>query len=200
MPKRPDKAARIVDAALALAARGAWREAGLAAIGREAGLTLLDVYEEFRSKQAILAALRRRVDRAVLAVESEEGERPRDRLFDTLMRRLDALSPHKEAIRALAREAAGDPLGVLRHGPALARSMAWMLEASGVDTSGWRGAARSHLLMAVWVGTVRVWLADDTSDMVKTMAALDRRLRTCEDWLGVAPPAEASPVSASTSG
>jgi AcrR family transcriptional regulator len=186
MPKRPDTAARIIDAALAIAARGEWRSAGLAAIAAASGLTLLDVYEAFRSKRAILDGFRRRIDRAVLAGESAEAERPRDRLFDTLMRRFDALAPHKEAIRALSRDAAGDPLAALLHGPGLARSMAWMLEASGVDSSGLRGAARTHLLVGIWVSAMRVWLADDTPDMVKTMAALDRRLRNTENWLGLA--------------
>jgi AcrR family transcriptional regulator len=196
MPKRPDKAARIIDSAMALAARGEWRHSSLNAIAREAGLPLVEVYETFRSKAAILEGFRQHIDRAVLAEDSGEGERPRDRLFDTLMRRFDALAPHKEALRALASDAASDPLGALLHGPGLARSMTWMLEASRLDTGGWRGAARAHLLAAIWVSTVRVWLADDTPDMVKTMAALDRRLRNAENWLGLAPPRETSPAAA----
>jgi AcrR family transcriptional regulator len=196
MPKRPDKAARIIDSAMTLAARGEWRHSSLNAIAREAGLPLVEVYETFRSKSAILEGFRRRIDRTVLAEDSSEGERPRDRLFDTLMRRFDALAPHKEALRALARDAAADPLGALLHGPGLARSMTWMLEASRLDTGGWRGAARAHLLAAIWVSTLRVWLADDTPDMVKTMAALDRRLRNAESWLGVTPPRETSTPAA----
>jgi AcrR family transcriptional regulator len=193
MPRKPAKPAdpgsRIVDAALALAARGGWHRASLAAIAAEAGLPLLEVYRCYRSKTAILDAFRRRVDEAVLAGSTGEGdgERPRDRLFDVLMHRFEALAPWKEGVRTLAREARGDPLGALLSGPGLVRSMAWMLEAAGVGDGSWRGAARAHLLAALYLAVMRVWLNDESADMMKTMAALDRRLRNAESWLGLVP-------------
>jgi AcrR family transcriptional regulator len=195
--KKDDPERRIIDAALALAARQGWRQTSLAAIAGEAHLSVLEVYRLCRSKRAILDALRRRVDAAVLAeAGGGEGERPRDRLFDTLMRRFEALQPWKEGLRALARDAIADPFAALHHGPALARSMAWMLEASGVGSGGWRGAARAHLLAALYLDVMRVWLKDDSADMIKTMAALDRRLRNAETWLGLAPESGAEGATA----
>jgi ubiquinone biosynthesis protein COQ9 len=61
-----------------------------------------------------------------------------------------------------------------------------MLEASGVSTSGWRGALRVKTLAAVYLSVLRVWLDDGSPDMIKTMAVLDRRLRAAENWLGLA--------------
>jgi hypothetical protein len=90
-------------------------------------------------------------------------------------------------VRTLAREARGDPLGALLSGPGLVRSMAWMLEAAGVGDGSWRGAARAHLLAALYLAVMRVWLNDESADMMKTMAALDRRLRNAESWLGLVP-------------
>src|SRR3954447_20623588 len=111
-PRRgADPAVRIVEAALALAARaGSWRRISLAAIAAEAGLPLLDLYAIYRSKAEILEAFQRRIDREVLAsVEIDSGERPRDLLFDAIMRRFDALRPYKDTVRAITRDAAGDP-------------------------------------------------------------------------------------------
>jgi AcrR family transcriptional regulator len=188
MPRKSagrDAKRRIVDAALALAARQGWAKTSLADIAAEAGLPLLEVYGHYRSKPEIFAAFLHRIDAEVLAGESEEGEKPRDRLFDTIMRRFDALSPHKEVIRKISGEAGQDPLGLVCTAPSLLRSMAWMLEASGVSTAGWRGTMRTHLLAAIYLSVVRVWLADESADAMKTMAALDRRLRTAEAWLGL---------------
>jgi AcrR family transcriptional regulator len=185
MPKRPDVPRRIVDAALALAASEGWARLSLAAIAGEAGLPLLEVYRHFRSKSAIVAAFRHRVDVETLAGAGEEGERPRDRLFDTLMRRFEVLAPYKEGLRAITRDSVADPLAALAQGPDLVRSMAWMLEASAIRSDGWRGTARAHLLAGIYLSAMRVWLADDSPDMVKTMAALDRRLRDSERWLGL---------------
>jgi rpsU-divergently transcribed protein len=188
MVKKRDLATRILDAALAVAAREGWRNASLATIAGEAGISVLQLYSVFRSKTAILEAFHRRVDAAVLAgAESEAEERPRDRLFDLLMRRFDALATHKEAVRAIARDAAADPLAALWGIPALLNSMAWLLEIAGASASGWVGHARVKLLLGIYLSVLRVWLADDSADMTKTMAALDARLRQTERWLGLAP-------------
>ena len=186
MAKKADRAALIVDAALRLAARDGWQRLSLADIAAEAGISVLQLYTLFRSKTAILEAFHRRIDAAVIAAGEAEGERPRDRLFDAIMRRFDALAPSKAAVRAIARDVSADPLAALSGVPTLLNSMGWMLELSGVSASGWRGRARAKLLLGIYLSVLRVWLGDDTADMTKTMAALDARLRRAERWLGLA--------------
>src|SRR5579864_6539012 len=90
-----DERDRIINAALRLIASDGWRRLSLGAVAAEAGLPILNVYSLFRSRTAILCAFFRRIDESVLAtpVEAEANERPRDRLFDLLMRRFDALRP-----------------------------------------------------------------------------------------------------------
>jgi len=195
MAKKPDPAARIVDAALALAAREGWRRVSLAAIAAEAGMSVLELYAVYRSKAAILDGFHRRIDAAALTgVDSVADERPRDRLFDIVMRRFDALSPHKDAVAAVARDAVADPLAALCGVPSLLNSMSWMLEAAGVSASGWIGRARVKLLLGIYLSVFRVWLSDDSPDMTRTMAALDSRLRHAERCLGLAVPAGAAPT------
>lgn len=175
---------RLVDAALRLAERQGWRRTGMAAIAGEAGLPLDEAYAACRSKAALLAAFTRRIDRAALAGAKGEGEGPwRDRLFDTLMRRFDALQPHKPALAAILRDSLGDPQALLA-APQLLNSMAWMLEAAGLSAAGWRGRLRVRLLMALYLSVLRIFLRDDSPDLTKTMAALDQRLRRAESWLG----------------
>jgi len=196
MPKRSDPARRIVDAALALAARQPWRRTSLADIAAEAGMPLLAVHDVYRSKAAILEAFRRRIDGEVLAgAEADRGERPRDRLFDTIMRRFDSLAPYKAAVQELTRNAGGDPSALLAAAGFL-RSMTWTLEAAGIDASGWRGAFRTHLLACLYVAVLRVWLEDESPDTTRTMAALDRRLRSAGRWLGLEAAAAVAGASA----
>jgi AcrR family transcriptional regulator len=177
-----DAESRLVDAALTLAARQGWRTTGLAEIAAEAGLPLQDAYAACPSKEAILAALNRRIDRAALAGTAEEG-RQRDRLFDLLMRRFDALQPHKAALGAILRDSFGDPLALMAM-PALARSMAWMLEAAGISSAGWGGRLRVSFLTGLYLWVLRIFLKDESADLARTMAALDRGLRRAESWLG----------------
>jgi AcrR family transcriptional regulator len=179
-----EAADRLVDAALRLAERQGWRRTGLGEIAAEAGLPLDEAYTACPSKLALLARFHRRIDRAALAGTSAADEPARDRLFDALMRRFDALAPHREALRAILRDSTGDPAALLGL-PALLRSMGWMLERAGVSAAGWRGRFRAKLLAGLYVSVLRVFLDDDSADLARTMAALDRRLRAMESWLGL---------------
>lgn len=186
---------RLVDAALVLAGRQGWRRTGLAEIAAEAGLSLAETYDAVPSKLALLAAFHRRIDRAALADAGDAEAPPRDRLFDALMRRFDALAPHRPALRAILRDSRGDP-ALLLGAAALVHSMSWMLEAAGVPAAGLLGRVRAHLLSGLYLWVLQVFLDDDSTDLAKTMAALDRQLRRSEAILGIGNGREASAAAA----
>jgi AcrR family transcriptional regulator len=178
---------KILDATLALAEREGWRNASLRAIAQEAGVSLHEFYSEFRSRAAILGALMARTDAAVLAETPGGGseDTPRDRLFEVLMRRFDALKPHRAALKAIGRELGSDPPTALCSAPAFLRSMTWMLEAAGLSSTGIRGRLHVRALGVLYLCVLRTFVTDDTEDLSKTMAALDRRLGQAEPWLGL---------------
>jgi len=134
---------------------------------------------------ALAAAFMARIDAAVLAGtpgQVDPEETARDRLFDVMMRRYDALRPHRDALRALRRAGTRDPLLALALGPALRRSMGAMLEAASLSSEGLPGALRQNGLLAIHYAVSRVFDRDDTVDLSKTMAALDSRLKMAERW------------------
>ncbi len=176
---------RIIDAAMALIAAQGWRDVSLARVASEAGLSILPVYRLFPSKTAILCGLFRRVDEAVLAapLDAEAGERPRDRVFDLLMRRFDALQPYRAALAALRRDLPFDPPSALAAGAGLLCSMRLMLEAAGIACNGIGGAIAVKLTAASYLAAAHTWSRDESPDLALTMAVLDRRLRGIERWL-----------------
>lgn len=183
MARRPtDTSTRIIDAAMRLAAERGWRDLSLNDIAQAAKLPLSKVYEIYPSKRSILAGFSRMIDGRVLAEEeaAAELEPARDRLFDVLMRRFDALQPYREGIGAVLYDLPRQPLALCGGVRQLKRSMGWMLEAAGLSSTGPRGAVRVRGLAAVYLATLRVWLRDDSADMAKTMAALDGYLRRIE--------------------
>ena len=176
---------RMVDAALALAAERPWHEVSLREIAEASGLPLAEAYRCSASKQEILGAFLRRIDAAVLAegaVGPDDGS-ARDRVFDVLMRRFDALQPHRKALASILMAQSRDPAGALANLAALQRSMTWMLEASGLEAEGLRGMVRTRGLTLLYLATLRTWLRDDSLDLAKTMAALDGYLRRLESVL-----------------
>lgn len=182
MVKKADIPDHVIDAALGLAAAGRWGDLSLAEIAEAGGLPISKVYPVFSSKQAILDAFSRRIDAAVLTEsDPDSAEAPaRDRLFDVLMRRFDALDPYKEGIGNLLFDQMRDPLAALCSLIQLRRSMALMLEAAGLSSSGLRGVVRLKGLSLIYLTALRIWLRDDSPDKARTMAVLDRQLRRAE--------------------
>ena len=154
----------------------------MADIATEAGLTPADLRILFCSKAAILTAFVEIIDQKVLSQDFhfQDEDTPRDRLFEVLMSRFDSLGEHRDAVSALCRDLQGDPLAAISLGPTALISTGWMLEAAGISVNGPFGLLRTKGLLAVWLATLRVWLADDSPDLSRTMAALDRYLRRAE--------------------
>ena len=178
----PDAA---LEAFLALVAEKGYGGVTLRDVGAASGQGVAELYRLYRDKPALVRAFLRRVDAAVLAgtastLDSEETAR--DRLFDVMMRRYDALRPHRAAVAAVRRAATRDPALALELAPALRRSMAAMLEAAAVPSDGLPGLLRLGGLLALHHAVSRVFETDETADLSKTMAALDSRLKNAERW------------------
>ncbi len=173
---------KIVAAAMRLAPIKGWQALSLADIAAEAGVSLNDLRAEFQTKAQILAAFTRMIDEEVLAKQHAAGEAstPRDRLFDVIMSRFDALAPYKEAIRTIADDLRFSPGAALAQlGPVL-YSQYWMLAAAGIPAEGMRGLVRVKAMTALYGRVFAIWLEDDDPGMARTMAALDRRFRQAE--------------------
>lgn len=171
----------LMDALWSLVAEKGWNSVSMADLADRAGIPLPALRERAETKFHLLCLHSRMVDKAVLADAQGTGSGPaRDRIFDTLMRRIDALQPHREGIVRFGREMRHDPVLALALAPVLAGSMAWMLEAARIDSSGISGILRVKGLSAVWISTLRAWEADESQDLGSTMAALDRALDKAE--------------------
>jgi AcrR family transcriptional regulator len=179
--------ARIIDAFMALLAEKPIEQVGLAEIAKAAGVSLAELRDEFGSTFAILAAYVKQVDRAVLAGDDADmaEEPPRERLFDVLMRRIELLTPHKEAVRSLMRSAMRNPglaLALQRLG---LRSQQWMLTAADIGAAGPLGFVRAQGLAVLFASVLRTWVDDDDPGLARTMAALDRALARGQRWSGL---------------
>lgn len=161
-----------------------WSRLTLTDVAAAAGLSLADLRQEISSKYDLIGALNRHVDALVLedvgTVDTEDS--PRERLFEVMMARFDALQPYKDALGVMALAARGDiKLASCTHSQ-LQTSMGWMLEAAALGDGGWRGSFRRNGLALVYVRASMAWLKDDSEDLSGTMKALDKALGDAERW------------------
>lgn len=182
---RKDPLRQIVEAALQLAARQGWRDTRMSEIAEVAGLPLQEVYRLTPSKMHVISAFLREIDAQLIAGQDAGmlGEPARDRLFDVVMRRFDLLNPHREGVAAILKDIRTRPLAWACAWPLYARSLAWMLECAHIDHAGVAGLVRIKGLGLIMLGAMRIWLSDDSEDMARTMAYVDRQLNRADSFM-----------------
>ena len=184
---------KILGAFLTLLAEKRFERIELSEVAQLANVSLADLCGEFGSTFDMVSAFMRETDKKVLSggeqltLDSESGDQSaRDRLFEVLMRRFEALAPHREAIRSLYRSARTNPQLAMGINKLAVRSHQWMLSAAGVGSSGMIGGMRAQALAGFFARATQTWLDDEDPGLARTMASLDRQLETAERLAGFA--------------
>lgn len=167
---------KIIDAMMRLASRRDFADVTISDIAREADVGIADFRETFPSKGAVLGAFMKRIDREVLTnLPKDYGSEPaRDRLYDVLRRRLEALRPHRHALSSIKHWLMRDPLAASALNREMLNSNRFMLEAADIDCEGTIGAVKLQGLTLAFA-RVEAMFVDD-GDLDRALATLDREL------------------------
>ena len=168
----------IIEALMELAGERVWEDITISDIAARANVSLADFRDAFPSKGAVLAGFSRKIDRKVLDGTTDDllGEPAKERLFDVLMRRLDALAPYKLGLEGVSEWLARAPLAAAAINRLELNSMRFMLEAAGIDSEGPVGAVKLQGLVLVWSRVLRTWFRDADPGLAQTMRQLDKEL------------------------
>jgi len=176
-----------IDSALRdLIAERGWSGVSMAELADRAGIDLATLYDAAANRTRALIDAFARIDHQVLAAgAADAADTPRDRLFEIMMRRYDALVPWRGALKRLVRELPFDPPSLLAVNLAAERAMGRMLEAARLPANGLAGQIRLRGLLAIHLAVLRAFVDDDSPDLSATMKALDSRLKSIERWAGM---------------
>jgi AcrR family transcriptional regulator len=171
----------LVEALFRIVAAQGWRGVSVTRLSAESGIPSAELLARYPSRLGLLRSFGDVVmEEVAVGTVPDQGGTPRDRLFDVLMRGLDALAPYKEGLRRLMHEMLTDAVLAGAMAPIFQRSMERMLDLAEIDSSGLKGRLRAAGLTAVWIRTVHVWSKDTSEELGPTMAALDRALERAE--------------------
>ena len=171
-------------AALATAGSTTWRSLTLLDLARAAGRPAADFYGA--SLGEAVDCVEEAFDRAIADnVDTLDATQSvRDRLFDLIMKRFEAMEPHRAAVIAMEAGADRDPILLAAQHQRHVRCARWVLALAGLEADGMTGNARAQGL-GVIIGQARAaWRGDDAGDFTKTMASLDKNLRRAEEMFG----------------
>jgi AcrR family transcriptional regulator len=178
--RRIDPRKTAIDALMALVEEQGWRDVELPAVAERAGMKLSALRDLFPSKGAMLAGFARMIDHQVIDGANPDlmGEPAKERMFDLVMRRLDAMTPYKGALVELRKVVRRDAAMAAALNQSGLNSWRYLLGSVGIpveDETGMLKIQGSVLLMA---RVADVWLDDDDPALAKTMSRLDKELET----------------------
>src|SRR5690606_525007 len=171
-------------AALSLAASGSWREVTLTKLADAANRPVSDYYGA--SIGEAVDCVEEAFDRAIgdNLDKLDDSQSVRDRLFELIMRRFEAMEPPRAAVMAMEQGQDRDPTLMAAAHQRHVRCARWVLAIAGLEADGMTGQARAQGL-GVIIGQARAaWRGDTAGDFAKTMASLDRNLRRAEEMFG----------------
>jgi ubiquinone biosynthesis protein COQ9 len=174
---REEQRDRLLEAALVHVPFDGWSRRSLFAGAADLGLDPGLARRLFpRLGDDLLVQVERWADRQMLArVGALDGLRVRDRIAALVRTRLEALGPHREAMRraTAARVLPGNGLAACG---SLWRTVDLMWSAAGDDARDASYYTKRSLLAAVVTSTFLFWLDDRSEDCRDTWAFLDRRI------------------------
>lgn len=174
---------KILNSALYLAVEQGWEYTTLRDIAEHAGVSASDLYDSIDDKSDILVILGRKIDKEIIGnvdVCNCDELNSRDRLFDIMMDRYEALNEYRDGVVSMLESFKYDPKQVVISMPHLCKSMGWMLEVSGIETAGVKGALKVAGITGVYIKVLKTWADDDSVDLSKTMSSLDKTLNKAE--------------------
>ena len=171
-------------AAFDLAASRAWTDIPLADIAANAKLSLSD-FHGVASREDLVEALDGFFDRAMSAEGVPEETSPRERLFEVMMLRFEAMEPYRAGLTEILKFRETSLTHLVRLPQHRHATAAWALASAGLDDDAGAPASLKRIAIAFVVAqTERAWRKDKNGDFALTMAALDGGLRRAEERLG----------------
>ncbi|MBW8268608.1 TetR family transcriptional regulator [Caldovatus aquaticus] len=179
-PARDPRRARILDAAMEVAAATGWYDLRLHLVAERLGLPLAAIHAEFRDADAIANAWFARALEAMLAepMPGFTALPPSERMRIVLLRWFDAQAAHRRVVASMLR-AKLHPSHPHHWVPLpfdLSRLMHWALEAARLDARGLSRQAEEVGLTLVFLGALALWLRDESPGQARTRAFLARSL------------------------
>jgi ubiquinone biosynthesis protein COQ9 len=176
---REDQRDRLLEAALVHVPFDGWSRRSLSAGARDLGVEPGLVRRLFpRGGDDLLAQLERWADRQMLAridADALAAMRVRERIATLVRARLEALAPHREAMRR-AVAARLLPSNAMAGCASLWRTVDLMWSVAGDKAEDYSYYSKRSLLAAVWTSTFLFWLEDRSDGFRDSWAFLDRRI------------------------
>ena len=169
----------ILDKIFSNIARDGWTKFSLLQFSKTQKISIQDLKTFFRNKDHILERFSKMIDYKVesnIDVEEMKSTSNKDNLFELIMLRLEAMQTYKVALRNILSSAKEQPIILKKLSKNIINSLDFYLELSSYYDDTPVDFLKKNVIFFIYSLTFRVWLNDESDDLSKTMAELDKFL------------------------
>ena len=169
----------ILDKIFTNIARDGWTKFSLLHFSKTQKISIQDLKIFFRNKDHILERFSKMIDHKVesnIDVEEMKSTSKKDNLFELIMLRLEAMQTYKVALRNIISSTKEQPIILKKLSKNILNSLDFYLELSSYYDDTPVDFLKKNAIFLIYSLTFRVWLNDESDDLSKTMAELDKFL------------------------
>lgn len=178
---------KIIEAVLETLMHTSWDRLTMETLAKKLALTPVQLYHVFPTRCELLKGIVHFMDDKMIKLYQEgEANLPlQEKLFDIIMCRFEVMEPYKKSLKniifAIWRDPLSFPEGILSG----LQSMTLILKTVDVPVDGIKGRLNIKILSLFYLYALKFWFEDESQDMAKTLAHVDKGLKNIINLLNV---------------
>ena len=176
----------IIVKAFDLIKNSGWANFSLTKLSKKEKISLTDLKKIFNSKNSILDEFSRMIDEEVekrISFEDFNLSSTKDNLFELIMIRFELLSPYKDSLKSILLTSKNNPMILKKISKNVLNSLDFYLELTNSYSESPKDFFKKNIIFFIYAYVFKIWLDDNSKELSKTMAELDKLLSLSEKFL-----------------
>ena len=162
-----------------------WEEFSIERLSTRENIPLNDLKVYFKCKYSMVDKFSKMIDKNIeskLRIQDFKDSSKKDIIFELIMMRFDEMEEFKGSLTKVLNASKNKPLLISIISKNVMNTMDFFLELSNSYNNYAFDVLKKNFLFLIYSITFKTWLSDNTEDLSKTMAELDRLLSTAENF------------------
>ena len=185
MKKNINKKISYIKLAFKLIEEKGWNDFSLEKLAKEESIKIEDLIFFFKDETKLIESFSEMIDEQVIKeVDLNEFNQNsvKDNIFELIMIRFEKLSPYKKSLDILLKQLKYEPKTLKKLTKKIFNSLDLFLEISNAKNNYVFDFLKLNIMFIIYGYTFKIWLEDDSKDMGKTMAEVDKWLSEAEGY------------------
>ena len=185
MKKNINKKISYIKLAFKLIEEKGWNDFSLEKLAKEESIKMEDLIFFFKDETKLIESFSEMIDEQVIKeVDLNEFNQNsvKDNIFELIMIRFEMLSPYKKSLDILLKQLKYEPKTLKKLTKKIFNSLDLFLEISNAKSNYVFDFLKLNIMFIIYGYTFKIWLEDDSEDMGKTMAEVDKWLSEAEGY------------------